>query len=229
MMLTGAGFMVAAGKDDDGNWKWRTFGTGEGFTADVITAGIIRAGVITILGSDQFYWDDENIYIYEPGTDKQRQIRIGKYDGTSYGIGFTQDGGTTWQNAISFDGVTLSANNISLVVGAAADVIGGTNLVPNTGWYTQTSINDWTISDDSAILFYPANTTDATMKSRIDTYFDGNGVIHWNGVGSTAATITSSKFSVQSGQDYTLSFRFGGSRVTAIILGYDSSGTQTWS
>lgn len=34
MMLSGAGFMVANGKDDRGAWKWRTFGTGEGFTAD---------------------------------------------------------------------------------------------------------------------------------------------------------------------------------------------------
>lgn len=109
MMLSGSGFMVASGKDASGNWNWRTFGTGEGFTADLITAGILRAGTITILGTDQFYWDADNIYIFDP-ENPDRQIRIGKYDGTNYGIGYTTDNGQTWQNAIGFNGVTLSAS-----------------------------------------------------------------------------------------------------------------------
>ena len=43
MMLCGAGFMIANSRDDDDNWVWRTFGTGEGFTADEIVAGFISA------------------------------------------------------------------------------------------------------------------------------------------------------------------------------------------
>lgn len=43
MKLCGEGFMIASEKDDDGNWLWRTFGTGEGFTADLIVAGFISA------------------------------------------------------------------------------------------------------------------------------------------------------------------------------------------
>ena len=43
MMLTGEGFMIAAGKTDDGEWNWRTFGTGEGFTADAIITGYLSA------------------------------------------------------------------------------------------------------------------------------------------------------------------------------------------
>lgn len=43
MMLCGAGFMLANGKDDHGNWNWRSFGTGNGFTADEIVAGFISA------------------------------------------------------------------------------------------------------------------------------------------------------------------------------------------
>ena len=43
MMLCGAGFMIANSKDDNGEWVWRTFGTGEGFTADEIVAGFISA------------------------------------------------------------------------------------------------------------------------------------------------------------------------------------------
>lgn len=43
MMLCGAGFMISSEKNSDGSWKWRTFGTGEGFTADAIVAGFISA------------------------------------------------------------------------------------------------------------------------------------------------------------------------------------------
>ena len=43
MMLSGAGFMIANSKDDNDDWVWRTFGTGEGFTADEIVAGFISA------------------------------------------------------------------------------------------------------------------------------------------------------------------------------------------
>lgn len=43
MQLCGYGFMIASEKNPDGSWRWRTFGTGEGFTADLITAGFIQA------------------------------------------------------------------------------------------------------------------------------------------------------------------------------------------
>lgn len=43
MMLSGAGFMLASGKDDRGDWNWRCMGTGEGITADEIVAGFLSA------------------------------------------------------------------------------------------------------------------------------------------------------------------------------------------
>ena len=110
MMLCGSGFMCADGKTESGAWNWRTFGTGKGFTADLITAGVLRAGVITILGSDQFLWNGENIYVIDP-TNENRQIRIGKYDGEHLGIAYTQNGGETWQTAIGFDGIHLSVSD----------------------------------------------------------------------------------------------------------------------
>ena len=53
MMLCGSGFMCANTKTDGGAWNWRTFGTGDGFTADMIVAGYlnaarIEAGTITV-------------------------------------------------------------------------------------------------------------------------------------------------------------------------------------
>lgn len=52
MLLSGEGLMIAYGKDEDGNWNWRTCGTGAGLVADTITTGYlsserIRAGSIT--------------------------------------------------------------------------------------------------------------------------------------------------------------------------------------
>ena len=52
MKLCGEGFMIASSRTDDGAWDWRTFGTGEGFTADMLITGFlsadrIRAGTIT--------------------------------------------------------------------------------------------------------------------------------------------------------------------------------------
>lgn len=43
MMLTGEGFMIANGRTDNGDWNWRTFGTGAGFTADAIITGYLSA------------------------------------------------------------------------------------------------------------------------------------------------------------------------------------------
>lgn len=35
--------MIANQRNDDGSWDWRTFGTGEGFTADLIVTGFLSA------------------------------------------------------------------------------------------------------------------------------------------------------------------------------------------
>lgn len=43
MMMCGEGFMIANGKTSSGSWNWRTFGTGDGFTADAIIAGFLSA------------------------------------------------------------------------------------------------------------------------------------------------------------------------------------------
>ena len=53
MKLTGTGFQLAKNKDEKGEWIWRSFGDGRGFTADEITAGtiktdLIQAGSITV-------------------------------------------------------------------------------------------------------------------------------------------------------------------------------------
>ncbi|MGF0055802.1 phage tail spike protein, partial [Peptoniphilaceae bacterium SGI.097] len=50
--LSSLGFRVANGKLANGEWNWRTFGTGEGFTADLIRAGRLEGGEV--------HWNLEN-------------------------------------------------------------------------------------------------------------------------------------------------------------------------
>lgn len=44
IQLKGAGFRIANSKKSNGEWDWRTFGTGDGFTADLLNVGVIRGG-----------------------------------------------------------------------------------------------------------------------------------------------------------------------------------------
>jgi len=53
LSLKGGIFALANSKDAQGNWIWRTFGTGDGFTADEINAGIINAALVQIISSDE--------------------------------------------------------------------------------------------------------------------------------------------------------------------------------
>lgn len=112
MMLTGEGFMIADGRDEAGDWNWRTIGTGRGFTADMFIAGEIQTALLKIMGTDRFMWDSDNIYIFST-EDQNEQIRIGRYDGVHYGIAFTTDGGVTFHQVIDHNGVTSEATGLA--------------------------------------------------------------------------------------------------------------------
>ena len=46
MNINGMGFRLASSLNPDGTWNWRTFGNGNGFTADELIAGFISANLI---------------------------------------------------------------------------------------------------------------------------------------------------------------------------------------
>src|SRR5699024_9085963 len=46
IQIKGGGFRIANSKLPNGEFDWRTFGTGDGFTADVIIAGILKGGKV---------------------------------------------------------------------------------------------------------------------------------------------------------------------------------------
>ena len=75
MMLTGEGFMIADNKLPNGEYDWRTFGTGSGFVADMIIAGILKGGKVhfdltngTLLIGDSvedyaLFWDGSKLNV----------------------------------------------------------------------------------------------------------------------------------------------------------------------
>lgn len=69
MQLCSQGFRIASGCKADGSWDWRTFGTGAGFTADLITAGtlmgdLIKAGTIKDrVGKNYWNLDESEVHL----------------------------------------------------------------------------------------------------------------------------------------------------------------------
>lgn len=49
IQITGAGFRIANSKNSQGEWNWRAFGTGDGFTADEMIAGTLNAQLVDVI------------------------------------------------------------------------------------------------------------------------------------------------------------------------------------
>lgn len=106
LRLLGGVFAIANEKDAGGNWKWRTFGTGDGFIADEIISGQILTSLINIVG-DKYYTKilGDGFRVY----DKSGYLRthLGHYQtfGTQTAV-FTRN-----SSAYKLDG-TLVSNNV---------------------------------------------------------------------------------------------------------------------
>lgn len=80
MALGTKGFMIADELEDDGKtWKWKTFGTAKGFTADLITAGTLSAiNLVSADGSFKLNMQDGVLSTaYGEGLD-ERNLSIGR-------------------------------------------------------------------------------------------------------------------------------------------------------
>lgn len=116
MMLSGNGFMCANTKTSTGAWNWRTFGTGNGFTADMIITGYlnaerIEAGSIGVnllapnIGTDIDIRDNQAVADISTRIElAEGQISlIVEGDETSTGIALTEDMIAAVANAIEID------------------------------------------------------------------------------------------------------------------------------
>ena len=95
MQLSGYGFRIANSKTSSGDWNWRTFGTGSGFTADMIVAGKIVGG--------------SNIWNLETGElDFSRGVIKDRYGRTSWNL---TTGEFTGRN-VTMSGVLRNINSV---------------------------------------------------------------------------------------------------------------------
>lgn len=120
-------------------------------------------------------------------------------------------------------GLQSQINQTPGLIGAAVgDIqIGGTNLLRETGWYTD-------VADTSVGWLY---TSGAYIEYPYDTYpgtddFGDNGYIHWTG--EKTGDLNTPKVSTRAGEIYTVSFRHRGAGLTLYIVGLNAAGTQTW-
>ncbi|MDD3041259.1 hypothetical protein, partial [Bacteroides sp.] len=191
---------TALGKVDLGNGT-----TAYGLIADAIVTGVLYTELVRIFGTNDFYWDNDAIVLHYP-SDENKEIRIGKYDGINYGIGFTTDGGSTWLSAIGFDGVVLQAgqsgahtyfqsyltppNETSLQVGDLWIQTDQNNKMYRWSGSIWESVQD--THNDQAIIYLTENKTtifyqDAqpTATATGDVWYDTNAdpvvIYRWNG------------------------------------------------
>jgi len=127
-----------------------------GLVADAIVTGTLNAGLVRIFGTNDFYWDNDAIVLHFP-TDENKEIRIGRYDGTNYGIAFTSDGGDTWSTSIGFDGVVLSATDQQKLDG----------VIETVGDETDGLVKD--VIDNSTSI--SQNTTQIALRVEQNTYY----------------------------------------------------------
>ena len=91
VIYVGAGTMaIANSKKSNGDWNFRTFGTGDGFVADLLVAGMIRGGNVRwnledgtfIIGESvdnySMYWDGSTLFLRNVDIDLSNNYQIGE-------------------------------------------------------------------------------------------------------------------------------------------------------
>jgi len=75
-----------------------------GVNANILGSGTLRTALVKILGTEQFYWENDAIVMVSPA-DTTKLIKIGQYLPDTYGIAVSSNSGETWTPAIDFTGV----------------------------------------------------------------------------------------------------------------------------
>ena len=129
------GFRIASGTKPDGSFDWRVFGTGSGFTADEINAGVVRGGSsFWNLETGQISIVDGSISVNSMVYGRSVTVKISASDG------FSIIDDETGEKLISVGSVGGSSSSSSvvarnLILYDAGD--GGTEVVMGTGVTTQ--------------------------------------------------------------------------------------------
>lgn len=96
-----------------------------GVNASFLGSGTLRTALVKILGTDQFYWENDAIVM----ADGEKVIKIGQFREGEYGIAVSSDGGTTWTTALDFDGIKGGSGGGTTII--QQDMITKSGLAPN--------------------------------------------------------------------------------------------------
>jgi len=220
MKLGGGMFAIANQKDGNGGWNWRTFGDGSGFTADLITAGIIDAGLVQIGPQTTF----------APGYDPS-QIE----GASAVGMGVDSDCIGLWH----FDGSLNSHKGVAAIGDANFDTgcfghavkveEGTTNIHPNGSVTKDVDSNN--IPDAYDFYYKPDGESISWLKTG---GINGTGAIRVDGinVGRGAVQTPNKLIPATAGKTYTASAYYKipqyNSGVCVFYIEFlDSTGTRT--
>mgnify|MGYP005750832169 CR=1 FL=1 len=155
MALGTTGFMIAAKRlPDDSDWDWRTFGTGQGFFADLIVAGTMlydrcrggtaeigginnTSGVLKILdekGKEIGRWDKDGVKIYSGEINGPEIIAGGT--GNTPGVIRILDGSGKEIGRWDKDGVKIYSGEINgptIIAGGSGNIAGLIEILDENG------------------------------------------------------------------------------------------------
>lgn len=84
-LYMGPGIFALADEKVNGEWNWRTFGTGKGFTADEINAGILNAALVRIVSDGgNTYIDETGFHVFDEN--EVKRLSMGQYAPGKYGL-----------------------------------------------------------------------------------------------------------------------------------------------
>ena len=158
MQLSSAGFRIASSLNANGSWKWTTFGTGEGFTADALVAGTIQSAAYRATGQGDHWILGQNGHL-EAYDAKMYNGTFTNCDSTNLkakNATFTDCSAVRLQaNSSTFtdcSATNLSASS-STFTNCSATNLNSTGTIKSTG-YDKDGVSCGVTIKDGAVVFY---------------------------------------------------------------------------
>lgn len=175
MAIVNGMFAIADNKKENGDWDWRTFGTGSGFVADLIVAGVLRLAEGLSVENDDgtTKLTTEGFEVTNPEISraiiKSNQIALQAWTGSGWVNGLYFD---TVTKQFVFDG-TLTAEVINAIKAQIDVVISNTTITQvlsaETGYIAQLTV-DRLLTEDKAQRYLNSDTSDINYQKIQEQY-----------------------------------------------------------
>ncbi len=138
LRLLGGILAISNSKDVDGNWIWRTFGTGDGFSADHMITGTLDASVVRV---ENMTFGDLSGRV---GAGQLDEDVVDTIDG-AYNVANNAQGTANTANANANQAKEIaSKTNINLARNGGAEICTNADGIPDYWSHWRNSVNVWT-------------------------------------------------------------------------------------